>query len=319
MLFRVMFGAGMIKMRGDACWRDLTCLDYHFETQPLPNPLSWSFHHLPHAALKIGVLFNHFAELIAPFFLFIPGPWRAAGGLIVALFQANLILSGNLSWLNYLTIVLCIPCFDDRYLIRLLPEALSRQIPTSAGPKARLGRRRAIGALVAVAAWLSIAPTMNILSPRQAMNASFEPFHLVNTYGAFGSVGQERRTVVFSGTEDARPDASAHWTDYEYKCQPTDPSRRPCWLSPYQLRLDWQVWFLQWSRFDDEPWLTPLVRKLLEADPGTLSLFASDPFGGRRPRWVRATLYRYRFTDPGEPGWWVREPMGTYLPPVSLR
>src|SRR5499425_768775 len=47
-LFRIMFGAGLIKLRGDPCWRDLTCLYSYFETQPMPNPLSWYFHWLPH-------------------------------------------------------------------------------------------------------------------------------------------------------------------------------------------------------------------------------------------------------------------------------
>ena len=45
--FRIMFGAGLIKMRGDSCWRDLTCLNYHYETQPMPNTLSWYFHAAP--------------------------------------------------------------------------------------------------------------------------------------------------------------------------------------------------------------------------------------------------------------------------------
>ncbi|MDT0382859.1 lipase maturation factor family protein, partial [Streptomyces sp. DSM 42041] len=47
LLFRVEFGAGLIKLRGDPCWRNLTCLYYHHETQPMPGPLSWFFHHLP--------------------------------------------------------------------------------------------------------------------------------------------------------------------------------------------------------------------------------------------------------------------------------
>ena len=50
LLFRVEFGAGLIKLRGDPCWRDLTCLDYHHETQPMPGPLSWFFHRLPKPA-----------------------------------------------------------------------------------------------------------------------------------------------------------------------------------------------------------------------------------------------------------------------------
>ena len=70
LLFRIMFGAGLIKLRGDPCWRDLTCLDYHYETQPMPNPLSWYFHWAPQWMNRGGVLFNHFSELIVPFVLF---------------------------------------------------------------------------------------------------------------------------------------------------------------------------------------------------------------------------------------------------------
>src|SRR5438552_6792024 len=121
-LFRTMFGAGMIKVRADPCWRDLTCLFYHHETQPLPNPLSWYLHHLPKSMLKAGVLFNHFVELIVPWFLFAPRRLRYVAGGITILFQVILILSGNLSWLNYITIVLCIACFDDKFLSCLTPK-----------------------------------------------------------------------------------------------------------------------------------------------------------------------------------------------------
>src|SRR3984957_15529965 len=61
-LFRLMFGAGLIKLRGDPCWRDLTCLDYYFETQPMPNALSWYFHWMPHGIHTAGVVINHIVE-----------------------------------------------------------------------------------------------------------------------------------------------------------------------------------------------------------------------------------------------------------------
>src|SRR5262249_55175955 len=82
MLFRVMFGAGLIKIRGATCWRDLTCLYYHYETQPIPNPLSWYFHWLPKPVHRFGVAFNHFSELVVPFFYFAPQPFATAAGLI---------------------------------------------------------------------------------------------------------------------------------------------------------------------------------------------------------------------------------------------
>ena len=94
-LFRVMFGAGLIKMRGDSCWRDLTCLVFHYETQPLPNPLSWYFNQFPLIMHQLGALWNHFCELIVPWSLFAPRRWRRWGGLFLIAFQTLLILSGR--------------------------------------------------------------------------------------------------------------------------------------------------------------------------------------------------------------------------------
>ena len=62
LIFRIMLGAGLIKLRGDPCWRDLTCLDFHFETQPVPDPLSPLCHALPRAVHAAGTLFNHVVD-----------------------------------------------------------------------------------------------------------------------------------------------------------------------------------------------------------------------------------------------------------------
>jgi len=86
-LFRVMFGAGLIKLRGDSCWRDLTCLDYYFETQPIPNALSWYFHWLPHWVHRGGAALNHVVELGVPFFYFAPQPIAGVAAFITIVFQ----------------------------------------------------------------------------------------------------------------------------------------------------------------------------------------------------------------------------------------
>jgi hypothetical protein len=88
-LFRVIFGAGLIKLRADPCWQDLTCLDYHFEIQPIPNPLSWYFHWLPEWAHKGGVLFNHLVELVVPFGHFAPQPAATIAGLLTTCFRGS--------------------------------------------------------------------------------------------------------------------------------------------------------------------------------------------------------------------------------------
>src|SRR5262245_42864787 len=62
LIVRIMLGSALIKLRGDPCWRNLTCLDHHFETQPIPGPLTPLFHALPGGVHKAGVLYNHFIE-----------------------------------------------------------------------------------------------------------------------------------------------------------------------------------------------------------------------------------------------------------------
>lgn len=315
-LFRVMFGAGLIKLRGDSCWRDLTCLDYYFETQPIPNAFSWYFHHFPPLVHRIGVAINHIVELGVPFLYFLPQPVAAVGGLVTIAFQGTLILSGNLSWLNWITIVLCIPTLDDRWWA-WLPIA-----PPAALDEPR-AHRIAVGALAAVVALLSIRPIRNMASPAQVMNSSFEPLHLVNTYGAFGSITRVRYEIVIEGTREIEPTERTEWRAYEFKGKPGDPMRRPPQIAPYHLRLDWLMWFAAMSAQPEYRWFDRLIEKLLEGDPATLGLLRENPFPDHPPRWIRALYYEYRFTSKEEQQrtgeWWHRELRGFYMFPVRLR
>jgi len=302
LIFRIMFGAGLIKLRGDEVWRNGTALYYHFETQPLPGPLSRWFHFLPRILLRMGVWFNWLAELVAPLFVFWPRIARHIAGSVIVLLQVILILSGNLSFLNWLTIVPALACFDDGFWAKLLPRALVRHAQ-AASARAEPSRPMLVTAwtVTAVIALLSIQPVLNMLSPQQIMNTSFDPLNLVNTYGAFGSVGRERLNVVFEGTTDDIPTDSATWKAYPYKGLPTDPDKLPPQIAPYHLRFDWQMWFAAMSTPDEYPWTLTLVSKLLHNDPGALSLFAANPFPDKPPRYIRAILYRYSFAPPGSP------------------
>jgi hypothetical protein len=167
-------------------------------------------------------------------------------------------------------------------------------------------------------ALLSIEPVMNLVSPGQVMNTSFNRLNLVNTYGAFGSVGRERYEIIFEGTDSPSP-ASAIWREYEFPAKPGDPRRRPPIIAPYQPRLDWQIWFAAMATPREYPWTVHFAWKLLHNDRGTLSLLANDPFPATPPRYVRAELYRYRFTRPEEAdgSWWKRERVGPWLPPLA--
>jgi hypothetical protein len=320
LIFRIMLGAGLIKLRGDSCWwPDLTCLYYHYETQPIPNPVSWWLHFRPHWFQQVGVLWNHFVEVIVPWFCFWPRTSRHFAGFLMASFQVVLIISGNLSFLNYLTIVPCLACFDDSFWERFLPRFL---VEEARGASERAEPSIAVEfsavALALVVAILSIFPVMNLFSPHQAMNTSFDRLSLVNTYGAFGTVGRERFEIVFEGTLDSSPD-HATWREYEFVAKPGDPNRRPPIIAPYQPRIDWQIWFAAMATPQQYPWTIHFVWKLLHNDPGTLSLLANNPFPDHPPRFLRAELYRYHFTPPDEKdgSWWKRERVDSWLPALS--
>jgi hypothetical protein len=318
--FRIMLGAGMIKFRGDATWRNATALYYYFETQPIPGPLTRWFHFLPHTLLRIGVWFNWLAELVAPWFIWWPRLSRHIAGVVIVLFQFLLIISGNLSFLNWLTIIPALACFDDSFWSKLLPDRLVRKAETAAGraekSKPMLTTAWVVASLVVL---LSIQPVINILSPGQVMNSSYDPLDLVNTYGAFGSVGQERLNVIFEGTMDDTLGNKANWKPYIYKGLPVLLDKRPPQIAPYQLRLDWQMWFASMSSADQYPWTYKLVWKLLHNDPDAIGLFAGNPFPQKPPRYIRAVLYRYKFAKPGNPKglYWTRETLGDWLPVLS--
>jgi hypothetical protein len=210
----------------------------------------------------------------------------------------------------------CIPTLDDRWFA-WLPVG----VPAVEAPQ--LAHRFVVYGVVALVALLSIAPLRNMLSPAQVMNTSFDPLHLVNTYGAFGSITRTRNEIVIEGTDAEMPTASAAWREYEFKGKPGDPARRPRQFAPYHLRLDWLMWFAAFSTPDEHPWFSSLLVKLLEGDRAVLSLLGVNPFPDRPPRYVRALYYRYRFTSPDERRrtgrWWERELMGTYFAPASLK
>ncbi|MFE1192716.1 lipase maturation factor family protein [Streptomyces olivaceoviridis] len=309
-LFRVEFGAGLIKMRGDACWRQLTCLDYHHETQPMPGPLSWFFHRLPKPLHRVEVAANHVTQLVVPVLLFTPQPVASAAAALMIVTQLWLVLSGNFSWLNWITIVLAL-------------SALRLPATAPSVPPAPLWYEVLVLAVGALLLFLSHRPVVNMVSRRQVMNRSFDPLHLVNTYGAFGSVSRVRYEVVVEGTLDGTPHPDSDWREYAFKGKPGDPRRWPRQFAPYHLRLDWLMWFAALSPAYAGEWFGGLVERLLENDRDTLRLLRRSPFPpDTPPRYVRARLFRYRYTTWAElretGACWERTFVREYLPPTRL-
>jgi hypothetical protein len=169
---------------------------------------------------------------------------------------------------------------------------------------------------------LSYWPARNLLAPGQLMNYAFNRYHLVNTYGAFGSVTRVRHEVVIEGSDRENPGAESEWREYEFRGKPGDPRQRPPQVAPYHLRLDWLMWFAALRPGFAEEWFAPLLVKLLEGDTAVLRLLRRNPFPDRPPVWIRARYYRYRFSSRAERRanrvWWVREIVGEYVRPVRL-
>ncbi|WP_277371198.1 lipase maturation factor family protein [Rhodococcus rhodochrous] len=314
LLFRLEFGAGLIKMRGDRCWRDLTCLYYHHETQPMPGPLSRYFHLIPRPLHKVEVAGNHFTQLVVPFGLFLPQPVAGIAALIMIVTQLWLVTSGNFAWLNWITIVIALSVVPDSFY-GLLIDSTTTYGPT---PNAFTVAVVVLTVLVAV---LSYWPVANMMSHRQAMNASFNKWHFVNTYGAFGTVTRTRREVIVEGTTDAVVTPATEWREYEFKGKPGDVYRRPRQYAPYHLRLDWLMWFAGISRDYAAGWFPRFAGKLLENDPATVKLLRHNPFPDEPPRLVRARLFRYRFATRAERRatgqWWMRDEIGDFMMPMA--
>lgn len=316
LLFRIEFGAGRIKIRGDSCWRDLTALNYHHETQPMPGPLSWWFHHLPAPLHKVEVAANHVTQLGIPFLLFLPHPVSTVAAIVMIVTQLWLVCSGNFAWLNWLTIAVATTAVPDSVWHGLL----GLPIPEQHGQPVWFVGVTIAAALLVLA--LSRKPALNLIAERQLMNYSYNRLHLVNAYGAFGSITRVRHEVELEGTTDEHPDAETVWSAYGFRGKPGEPRRLPRQFAPYHLRLDWMMWFLALDPHRRPAWFLRLLRRLLEGDRATLRLMRHDPFGGNPPRYVRALVYRYRFTTWHElrttRSWWHRDLVGEVIPPVTL-
>lgn len=315
LLFRVEVGAGLIKLRGDRCWRELTCLEYHHETQPLPGPFSWHAHHLPRWWHRVEVLGNYIAQLVAPFALFLPQPVASIAAVVIIATQAWLLLTGNFAWLNVLTMVLATAALGGPWLAWLPVQPP----PLAPAPTWFTGAVVVVAVATAVMSWW---PVRNMLSRSQVMNTRYNPLHLVGTYGAFGGITRRRYELVVEGTADAHPGDHGEWHAYAFKGKPGDPRRRPPQVAPYHLRLDWLLWFAAMSAAVSHRWIYALLRRLLEGDPHVLRLLRGCPFPDHPPAAVRVVRYHYRYTTPGERretgAWWVRRRVGEPITPIRL-
>ncbi|TFH22874.1 MAG: DUF393 domain-containing protein [Myxococcales bacterium] len=328
LLFKLMLLSGLVKLASqDPVWWDLTALTIHYETQPIPAWTSWYVHQLPPWFHRICCSVMFFIELVVPFLIFAPRrPRLAAFALLVAL-QLVIIATGNYGFFNILTILLCVSLLDDAYAARALPERLARA-GRAGGAATAPRRRRLVGALAIGTASLAIfVLSFAHLAGRAygytslpagllALVRETSPFHIASSYGLFASMTTERPEIILEGSRDGRS-----WEPYEFRWKPGEQNRRPAFVAPHQPRLDWQMWFAALGDYRRNPWLISLMRRLLEGAPPVLALLEENPFADVPPRYVRAVVYDYRFTD-GETrrstgAWWRRENPRPYAPVLS--
>lgn len=307
LLFRLHFESGIAKLvGGDPTWRDLTAMVSYYETAPLPTWIGWYVHQLPEWAHRGSALLTLAVELIAPWFFWAPRRARRIAVAAVIGFQVFVVLTANYTIFNYLSAALCLFILDD------LDLRLRYPIPSPALLREKVGVREPVSIFVAgvILVPLTILPFTRFVgeTPRAGMPIlrAIAPFRTINIYHLFASMTLIRREAVIEGSDD-----SEHWQPYEFRYKPGDPQRAPAFVAPHQPRVDFQMWFLLLGNRWGAPYFDRLLRLLQEEPQAVASLFASNPFPDRGPRYLRVAIYRYRFTDAqtrrDTGAWWQRE------------
>ena len=330
LLFKLTLMSGVVKLTsGDDCWWNLTALDYHYWSQPLPTVFGWWADKSPEWFKHFSVAFCLFVEIIVPSFIWAPRrPRLIAAGLMIFL-QLVIAFTGNYCFFNLLTIALCLLLIDDSVAAAwwAAPHERAKNVSTTFRTAKRLQDQLCSYAATAVLivtlpvnGWFiftAFKPDADWPRPLVAIYSRLQPFRLINGYGLFRVMTKDRDEIVIEGSADG-----IDWLPYEFKWKPGDVMRAQGWCAPHQPRLDWQMWFAALGTYRENQWFVRLIVRLLEGSQDVSRLLATNPFPHEPPRYIRAIFYRYRFTtlrerrDTG--AWWKREQLQEYLPTVSL-
>jgi len=325
LLFRLMFLSGAVKLLShDPSWRSFTALPVHYETQPLPTPLAWYFYQLPGWFQRCSVGFVFLVELLVPFLILGPRRLRIWAAAAITLLQTLIALTGNYAFFNLLSVSLCLFLLDDTFLRRFLPNAIaSRLSPLIPHSSAHNWVRRSCLVIYALVLFTSGFEMADMFSgvhwrPADKLIATIAPFEIVNTYGLFAVMTTTRPEISIEGSDDGDT-----WLPYEFKYKPGKLDRRPPWVAPHQPRVEWQMCYAALGDYRSNRWILQFMGRLLEGSPEVHDLLGSNPFLKRPPRYLRATLYQYHFTDRDQKSKtgnsWRRELIGEYVPVISLR
>ena len=329
LLFKLMFSSGCVKLlSGDPNWRNLTALTFHYQTQPLPTFIGWYANQLPLWFQKASCVAMFCIELGAPFLIFAPRRLRFCGGAAIAFLQILILLTGNYTFFNLLTLALCLLLLDDFALAKFAPARFHPAFaPVTRHPSPVTPWRWPrfitvpLASVVIVLSLFQMGLMFGVrpvwLFPVAVADEWLAPFRSFNGYGLFAVMTTDRREIIVEGSNDG-----VNWLPYEFKYKPGNVDRRPVFVAPHQPRLDWQMWFAALGDARQNPWFMNFCDRLLQGSPEVLALLDKNPFPNHPPRYIRAEFYEYRFTNFAERratgAWWQRELLGEYLPPISL-
>jgi hypothetical protein len=322
LLFRLRFLSGISKLlSGDPAWSGLYALDFYFETQPLPHAGAWYAHQLPEGILQLGALLVLFLEIFVPFFIFLPRPFRIFAALSTIALQLLIIATSNHNFINLLTILLCLLLLDDRIIGRFLPARLKNP-PATKDVTTRRPERIFLALVTLIILPTSLVTGWQMLSGSTLSRPVYETTRLIRFYGlghtyhVFPTMQLERHELQVEGSYDGK-----HWQAYDFRYKPGPLDRRPAFIVPHQPRLDWMIWFVPGQHDENLYWFDRFLQRLHENSPSVTALLRENPFAEKPPRYLRAQVYRYRFTTPEERqrsgNWWKRQYYGEFpfVPP----
>ncbi len=238
------------------------------------------------------------------------------GGAAIAFLQILILLTGNYTFFNWLTLALCLLLLDDfvlgkivspklQHLFSLNSQPLGAAMQSGDGSTLNPSRHWPRIVLVPLAVvvlsidLLQVNLAMGVqpywLFPAAVAEALLSPLRTLNGYGLFAVMTTDRREIVVEGSNDG-----TNWRPYEFKYKPGDVNRRPAFVAPHQPRLDWQMWFAALGDYRQNTWFVNFCQRLLQGSPDVLALLAKNPFPGKPPRYIRAEVYDYQFTNAAE-------------------
>lgn len=330
LLFRLFVSSAVGKLAsGDPTWHDLTALEYHYQTQCLPPWTAWYFHHLPPALQRVSAATMFAIEGLVPFLILAPRRIRFAAAWAMIGLQALIAASGNYGFFNLLAAALCLTLFDDGawpWRGRRAEPAPAPDQRADPGADRGAGRwpRWLLRPALTVLVLLGLVPMVDTLrlptrwlGPLPALDGLLAPLRSVNHYGLFAVMTTRRPEIVLEASDDG-----VRWRELAFRWKPGDPLRRPAFVAPHQPRLDWQMWFAALGDYRSQPWFLAFCERLLAGSEPVRGLMAGGTAKGPPPRYLRALVYDYRFTDAttrrATGAWWERRLEGLYCPVLTL-